>query len=67
MAYAYYVKQISAMSGVTVTDFESCKITFTIDEHYKIRHVYIDETYNVRYGVIPVTCPSKLSQEYNYL
>lgn len=67
MAYAYYVKQISAMSGVTVTDVESCKITFTVDNQYKIRHVDIDETYNVRYGVIPVTCPSKLSQEYSYL
>ncbi len=66
MAYARYVKQISAMSGVTVTDVESCKITFTIDSTYKLRHVDIEETYNVRYGVIPVTCPSKLSQEYNY-
>ena len=66
MAYTRYVKQISAMSGVTVTDVESCKITFTVDDQYRLRHVDIDETYNVRYGVIPVTCPSKLSQEYNY-
>lgn len=67
MAYTYYVKQISAMSGVLVTDFESCEITFSIDKNYRIRKVEINETYNVRYGVIPVTCPSKLTQTYNYL
>ena len=67
MAYAYYVKQIAAMSGVTVTDVESCKITFIIDSQYRLQRIDSDETYNVRYGVIPVTCPSKLSQEYNYI
>jgi len=67
MAYTYYVKQISAMSGVTVTDFEYCTITYSIDKDYNLRSVVIDETYNVRYGMIPVTCPSKLTQIYTYL
>ncbi len=67
MAYAYYVKQISAMSGVTVTDVETCKITFSVDSQYRVRYIRVEETYNVRYGVIPVTCPSVLTQEYTYL
>ncbi|MBR1925409.1 MAG: methyltransferase domain-containing protein [Clostridia bacterium] len=67
MAYTYYVKQISAMSGVTVTDFEYCNITFSIDKDYNLRTISIDETYNVRYGMIPVTCPSKLNQIYTYI
>jgi len=67
MAYTYYIKQISAMSGVTVTDFEYCNITYSIDKDYNLRSVVIDETYDVRYGMIPVTCPSKLTQTYTYL
>ena len=55
------------MSGVTVTDFEYCTITYSIDKDYNLRSVVIDETYNVRYGMIPVTCPSKLTQIYTYI
>lgn len=67
MAYTYYVKQIAEMSGVTVTDVESCNITFTLDSEYKFKQIVINEVYNIRYGVIPVTCPANLTQTFSYI
>ncbi len=66
MAYAYYIYQINSMSGVVVTDVTFCNITFTIDKNFRLKKVVVEEQYNVRYGVIPVTCPSKLTQEFVY-
>lgn len=66
MAYTYYVKQIAKMSGVTVTDVEFCNITFTIDSDYKFKNIKVEEKYSIRYGVIPVTCPANLNQEFSY-
>ena len=66
MAYTYYVKQIAQMSGVTVTDFNFCTITFSIDENYRLLSISVEEEYSVIYGIIPVVCSGNLTQTFTY-
>ncbi len=65
MAYTYYVKQMFEMSGVSVADFESCEITFTIDSNYKFQKIVVKEKYKVSYGFI-VLCDANLTQDFSY-
>ncbi len=66
LAYTYYVKQIAQMSGVTVTDFNFCTITFSIDENYRLISISVEEEYSVIYGIIPVVCSGTLNQTFTY-